>query len=177
MLRFIALVAVVVAVAACDSATDLAVPGSTATTSSTTTTIEDDTCERVAADTVAFLDSLIRVLDDTRLAEFKERRAWPDDLRDLEQTGTDLDIRVAALGCDPAAIQQRALQEANLIPGGPLSEGLIAVLTTSSTTISTTTTPTPTTTEAVETTSGTTEETSGEGSTATTSAEAGTPGG
>ncbi len=170
MLRFIALAAVVVAVAACDSATDLAAPGSTTTASSTTTTIEDDTCERVAVDTVAFLDSLIRVLDDTRLAEITERRAWPDDLRDLEQTGTDLDIRVAALGCDPAAIQQHALREANLIPGGPLSEGLIAVLMTSSTTTSATSTTT-TTDEVVGPPDGSTTETTGENATTTSPIE------
>jgi len=170
VLRFIALAAVVVAVAACDSATDLAVPGSTTTASSTTTTIEDDNCERVASDTVAFLDSLIRVLDDTRLAEIKERRVWPDDLRDLEQTGTDLDLRVAVLGCDPASIQQHALREANLIPGGPLSEGLIAVLMTSSTTTSATSTTT-TTDEVVGTTDGSTTETTGENATTTSPIE------
>lgn len=119
--------------------------GPSTTTSSTTTTIVDDNCERVGADTVSFLNSLIRVLDDTRLAEFKDRRGWPEDLIDLERASRDLDIRVAALGCDPTEIQQRALDEADLVPGGPLSEGLIDVLLTSPTSSSSTTSTTATT--------------------------------
>lgn len=124
MFRLGALVVVFLAVVACESGT----VGPTTSTSSTTTTIENDTCDRVAADTVSFLDSLIKELDDTRLAEFRDSADWPEDLRNLERAGRDLDIRVAALGCDPVAIQQRALDEANLIPEGPLSEGLIGVL-------------------------------------------------
>lgn len=99
----------------------------------------DDNCDRVGADTVSFLNSLIRVLDQTRLAEFRDRGDWPDDLADLERASRDLDIRVAALGCDPVSIQQRALDEANLVPGGPFSEGVIDVLLTPSTTSTTTT--------------------------------------
>ena len=156
---------VVLALAACDSATTTT--GPTTTTSSTTTTIVDDNCELVAADTVAFLNTLILALDDTRLAEFLDKEAWPDDLRDTERSGMDLDLRVAALGCDPKAIQQQALNEANLIPGGPLSEGLLNVLLTSP---STTTPTTPTTTaEVVETTGGTADETSGGDAPTTTS--------
>lgn len=128
--------------AACSSSTSSA---PTTTTSSTTTTIVDDTCERVGADTVSFLNRLIQVLDDTRLEEFKDRGDWPEDLIDLERSSRDLDIRVTALGCDPAKIRQRALDEANLVPGGPLSEGLIDVLLTSPST-STSTTSTTTTT-------------------------------
>lgn len=143
MLRFVAFVLLVVV--ACDPGTS----GTTTTTSSTTTTIIDDTCDRVASDTVAFLDSLISRLDDTRLAEFRHRADWPDDLRDLERAGRDLDIRVAALACDPALIQRRALDEANLLPDGPLSEGLIDVLLTPQTT---TTSSIPVTTEVVDTT-------------------------
>ena len=135
MLRIGALVVVFLAFVACESGTT----SPTTSTSSTTTTIENDTCDRVAADTVSFLDSLIEELDDTRLAEFRDRADWPDDLRDLERAGRDLDIRVAALGCDLAAIQQRALDEANLVPGGPLSEGLIGVLLAPPTTTSSTT--------------------------------------
>jgi hypothetical protein len=124
VLRVGAFIVVLLAFVACESGT----VGPTTTTSSTTTTIENDNCDRVAADTVSFLDSLIGELDDTRLAEFRDSADWPDDLRDLERAGRDLDIRVAALDCDPAAIQQRALDEANLVPGGPLSEGLLGVL-------------------------------------------------
>lgn len=163
MFRRGVLVVVFLAFVACESGTT----SPTTSTSSTTTTIENDTCERVAADTVSFLDSLIEELDDTRLAEFRDPTDWPEDLRDLERAGRDLDIRVAALGCDPTAIQQRALDEANLIPGGPLSEGLIGVLlappTTTSTTSATTSEVVDTT---VESTTSTTE--SADGATTTT---------
>ncbi len=153
MLRLGALMVAFLAFVACESG----VVGPTTTTSSTTTTIDNDTCDRVAADTVSFLNSLIGELDDTRLAEFRDSADWPEDLRDLERAGRDLDIRVAALGCDPMVIQQRALDEANLVPGGPLSEGLIGVLlappasTTSTTSeVETTLGSTSTTTEPVE---------------------------
>lgn len=119
---------------------------------STTTTIINDNCELVATDTVAFLDSLIRVLDDTRLEEFKDRAAWPEDLSDLERASRDLDIRAGFLACDPALIQQRALDEANLDPRGPLSEGLIDELLTPPTTSTTTTTKAADTTQIVDTT-------------------------
>lgn len=142
MLRLGALVVAFLAFVACESG----VVGPTTTTSSTTTTIDNDTCDRVAADTVSFLNSLIGELDDTRLAEFRDSADWPEDLRDLERAGRDLDIRVAALGCDPAVIQQRALDEANLVPGGPLSEGLIGVL------LAPPASTTPTTSEVVDTT-------------------------
>ena len=151
MVRAAALTVAVLVFAACSSSSS---SGPTTTTSSTTTTIVDDTCERVGGDTVSFLNRLIQVLDDTRLEEFKDREDWPEDLIDLERSSRDLDIRVTALGCDPAKIRQRALDEANLVPGGPLSEGLIDVLLTSP---STSTTSTATTTVP----SGTTETTTG----------------
>ncbi|MEE8498635.1 MAG: hypothetical protein V3S62_08875 [Acidimicrobiia bacterium] len=144
MSRVAATAVVVLVFAACSPSTSTST-GPTTTTSSTTTTIVDDNCERVGADTVSFLNSLIRVLDDTRLAEFKDRGGWPEDLIDLERASRDLDIRVAALGCDPTEIQQRALDEADLVPGGPLSEGLIDVLLTSPTSSSSTTSTTTTT--------------------------------
>ena len=146
MLRLGAFVVGFLAFVACESG----VVGPTTTTSSTTTTIDNDTCDRVAADTVSFLNSLIGELDDTRLAEFRDSADWPEDLRDLERAGRDLDIRVVALGCDPAVIQQRALDEANLVPGGPLSEGLIGVL------LAPPASATSTTSEVVETTLGST---------------------
>jgi len=171
----VSIVAVLV-FAACSSSTSTPT-GPTTTTSSTTTTIVDDNCERVGADTVSFLNTLIRVLDDTRLAEFKDRAEWPEDLIDLERASGDLDIRVAALGCDPTEIQQRALDEADLVPGSPLSEGLIDVLLTSPTTTTTTTTTTATTLPA-DTTVGSTAATSGdEGTTTTAVVETTTTGG
>ena len=125
----------------------------------------NDNCDLVGTDAVSFLDALLRTLDDTRLAELRDPEVWSDDLRDLERAGRDLDIRVAALGCDPGAVRQQVLDEANLAPGGPLSEGLLDVLlsspttTTSSTTTSSTTTSSTTTTEAGATTVGSTAET------------------
>ncbi len=172
MFRVVALVAAAVLLAACSSSTSTSAGPST-TFSSTTTTIVDDTCERVGADTVSFLNTLIRVLDDTRLAEFKDRGEWPEDLIDLERASRDLDIRVAALGCDPTEIQQRALDEADLVPGSPLSEGLIDVLLTSPTT----TTSTTTTTLPADTTVGSTAGTSGDEGTTTTAAGTTTTGG
>ncbi len=167
MFRVVALVAAAVLLAACSSSTSKSAGPSTSI-SSTTTTIVDDTCDRVGADTVSFLNTLIRVLDDTRLAEFKDRGEWPEDLIDLERASRDLDIRVAALGCDPTEIQQRALDEADLVPGSPLSEGLIDVLLTSPTT--TTSTSTTTTTLPTDTTVGSTAGTSGDEGTTTTAA-------
>lgn len=163
MFRVAPLVAAAVLLAACSSSTSTSAGPST-NTSSTTTTIVDDTCDRVGADTVSFLNRLIRVLDDTRLAEFKDRGEWPEDLIDLERASRDLDIRVAALGCDSTEIQQRALDEADLVPGSPLSEGLIDVLLTSPTT----TTSTTTTTLPADTTVGSTAGTSGDDGTTTT---------
>ncbi len=163
MFRIAVFTVLVVVFAACSSSTST---GPTTTTSSTTTTIVDDNCERVGADTVSFLNSLIRVLDDTRLAEFKDRGDWPEDLIDLERASRDLDIRVAALGCDSTEIQQRALDEADLVPGGPLSEGLIDVLLTSPTSSSSATSTTTTT--PADTTVGSTAGTSDEDTTTTT---------
>ena len=142
MLRFLALAAVVFVIAACDSGS----AGPTTSTSSTTTTIDNDTCDRVAGDTVEFVNALVSRLDDTRLAEFRDRERWSEDLVDLDRAGRDLDLRVNALGCDPVAIRQQALEQADLNPGGPLSAGLIDVLlnppTTTTTTIAGTTTTT-----------------------------------
>ena len=147
MLRFAIAVVAVLALAACDSAPStsepiVAVTTTVAATSSTTTTIVDDNCELVATDTVSFLESLIRVLDDTHLAEFRDRGDWSEDLTDLQQASRDLDIRAEVLECDSAAIQQRALDEADLAPGSPLSEGLLDVLLAPPTTTTTTTTTT-----------------------------------
>ena len=95
-------------------------------------------------DTVSFLDALIRVLDDIRLADFTNLAAWPEDLIGLKRTSRDLDLRVGVLRCDATAIWQSALDEARLVPGSPLSEGLIEVLlapsATPATTIGTTST-------------------------------------
>lgn len=131
-----------VALVACDGGeTD---PGPTTSSSTTTTTIDNDTCDRVGGDTVAYLEALIDTLDETSLEELIEPDAWGEDLRDLHRLGKDLDLRVTALRCDPVAIQQRAFRDADMTPGGPLSGRLLELLLSS--------TPTPTTTTAVPTT-------------------------
>ena len=155
--RFLLALALVLSVAACDSSSSDPT-GPTTSLSTTTTTIENDTCERVAADTVDYLERLLDILDETRLRELTDVESWPPELRDLQRSGKDLDLRVAALRCDPVAIQQHAFAEADLTPHGPLSEELLELLlspeadtsttSTPSTSIATTTTsPTSTTTD------------------------------
>jgi hypothetical protein len=123
--RPLAAVALLLLLGACSDDTPA---GPTSSTSSSTTTIVDDTCERVADDTVVFVEALLDELDETRLVEFRERGDWPDDLVRLERLGTDLDIRVRALRCDATAIRDSVLQRADLASSGPLSEGIVAFL-------------------------------------------------
>jgi len=123
--RFLALVLAVLAVGACTSDEPA---GPTSSTSSSTTTIVDDTCDRVAEDTVAFVEALLAELDTTRLIEFRERADWPDELVRLERLGADLDIRVDALGCDADGIRLAVLERADLSSAGPLSEGIVEFL-------------------------------------------------
>ncbi len=126
-MRLSAVVALLVVVAACESS-PVGPVGPTTSGSTTTTTIDNDTCERVADATVGYLEDLIEGLDATRLSEFTDLEEWPQELRDLRRAGKDLDLRVNALRCDPVAIQQRAFAEANLDPQGPLSEELLELL-------------------------------------------------
>ncbi len=141
-----------VVVAACESSAS----GPTSSTSSTTTTIENDTCDRVIADTVRYLENLIAELDETLLREFTDRQAWPEGLVDLERAGRDLDIRVRALRCDPAGIQERAFAEADLNPEGPLSERLLELLLTGEPATDTFEAPTTSSTSVVSETTATT---------------------
>lgn len=124
------LLSLVLLVTACESSAEpsTSVPGTTTSTSTTTTTIPNDTCERVAEDTVDFLEDLIDELDDTSLAVLSDPATWPDDLRALDRAGMDLDLRVAALRCDPTEIQGAALAEADIAPDGPLSSLLLELL-------------------------------------------------
>lgn len=131
-------VVLVLVLVACDSSSSDPT-GPTTSTSTTTTTIDNDTCDRVAADTVRYLEDLIDTLDETRLRELRDPDAWGQDLRDLQRAGKDLDLRVAALRCDPVEIQQRAFAEADMTPEGPLSAELLALLLSSEPTETTTT--------------------------------------
>jgi len=125
-----ALFSLLILVAACDSSSTPSTTaiGTTTSTSTTTTTIPNDTCERVAEDTVDFLEDLIDELDETSLVALSDPANWPDDLRRLDRAGMDLDLRVAALRCDPAEIQGAALAEADIAPDGPLSALLLELL-------------------------------------------------
>jgi hypothetical protein len=119
--------------------------GPTSSTSSSTTTIVDDTCDRVASDSVGFIEDLLAELDETRLIEFRERGAWNDDLVRLERRGADLDIRAAALGCDPESVRRTVLEQSDFATSGPLAAGLVEFLLVPPTTTTTTAAPTPTT--------------------------------
>ena len=148
------LLVLVLALVACDSSPAVDDTGPTTTSSTTTTTIDNDTCERVAADTVRYLEELIDALDETSLRELSGIDEWPQELRDLQRAGKDLDLRVDALRCDPAAIQQRAFAEADLDPEGPLSERLLELLLAPDPLTTTTSSSTTSTTETTSTTSG-----------------------
>lgn len=114
-------------VAACDSGT------ATPTTSppgvpTTTTTIEDDTCGRLAADTATYLETLIEVLDQVTLDEARDPSAWPEALIALEQQGHDLDARAAEMRCDPGQVQTAAFLAADLDPDSDLARYLLALM-------------------------------------------------
>ncbi|MEK7252314.1 MAG: hypothetical protein AAB198_03550, partial [Actinomycetota bacterium] len=101
--------------ASCDSGT------STPTTAdpnipSTTTTIENDTCGRLAVDAARYLESVIEVLDQSTLAETRDRELWQEGLVALEQQGVDLDARATAMRCDPGQVQAAAFFAADLDP-------------------------------------------------------------
>lgn len=128
-LRFLLGVSLLFTLAACDSSPPAVVDtGQTTMGETTTTTIDDDTCERVAEDTVVYLERLIDTLDETRLRVLTDIEGWPQELRDLQRSGKDLDLRVGALRCDLASIQEYAFAFADLDPQGPLSEKLLELL-------------------------------------------------
>lgn len=113
--------------ASCDSAT------STPTTAdpslpSTTTTIENDTCGRLAVDTARYLESVVEVLDDTTLAETRDRELWPEGLVALEQQGEALDARSDAMRCDRGQVQSAAFFAADLDPDSDLARYLLSLL-------------------------------------------------
>jgi len=120
-------VAAVIVIAACDTGPAIpttADPG----TPSTTTTIENDTCGRLAADTARYLESLVEVLDEVTLEEIRDREQWPEGLVALEQQGKDLDARAGAMRCDPAEVQTAAFLVADLDPDSDLARYLLALM-------------------------------------------------
>lgn len=127
-MKFCAVLLLALALLACDSSPAVDTGATTTTHDTTTTTIDNDTCQRVAEDTTEYLERLIDTLDDTRLRVLLDTGEWPQNLRELQRQGKDLDLRVAALRCDPAAIQEYAFTLADMAPGGPLSEQLLDLL-------------------------------------------------
>lgn len=117
------ILALVLTVAACDSSTP-SIP-TTAPGSTTSTTIEDDTCARLAQDTAKYLETVVEVLDIVTLDELRDREAWPEALIALEQQGEDLDIRSDAMRCDRAEVQATAFRIARLDPDSDLARYLL----------------------------------------------------
>lgn len=111
--------------AACDSGT---VSPTTAPPGVTTTTIENDTCTRLAADTATYLETLVEVLDQVTLDETRHREAWPEALQAMEQQGKDLDARAEEMRCDPGEVQTAAFFAADLDPDSDLARYLLALM-------------------------------------------------
>jgi len=126
--RFALLAALVVVMAmGCDSGT------STPTTSppgvpTTTTTIENDTCGRLAQDTARYLEVVVEVLDEATLAETADPALWPEGLLALEQQGKDLDARSEKMRCDRAEVQTAAFLAADLDADSELAHYLLQLL-------------------------------------------------
>jgi len=117
-----AVLVLVVLLAACDSGT--AIP-TTAAGPTTTTTIENDTCERLAADTADYLEVVIEVLDLTRATELADPERWTEALVAIQQQGAQLDARAEIMECDLVELQAAAFRRARLDPDSPLSHYLL----------------------------------------------------
>jgi hypothetical protein len=120
----ILLVSLVVLVA-CDSGT---VSPTTTPPGVTSTTIENDTCTRLARDTATYLQTLIEVLDQVTVDEIRDREAWPEALQAMEQQGKDLDSRAAEMRCDPGEVQTAAFLAADLDPDSDLARYLLTLM-------------------------------------------------
>lgn len=123
----IAFVLVALVLAACDSgpATPTTAPPGQPTT---TTTIQNDTCARLAEDTARYLETVVEVLDDLSLDEVRDPSAWPEPMVALQQQGDDLDARAEAMRCDRAEIQTAAFAIARLDPDSGLADYLLVLL-------------------------------------------------
>lgn len=125
MLRRTLLVAsLTFALAACDSGTvspTTSLPG-------TSTTIENDTCVRLAGDMARYLETLIEVLDGVTLAEIRDRAEWPEALLAMEEQGRVLDDRAEEMRCDVGEIQTAAFLAADLDPDSDLARYLLTLM-------------------------------------------------
>ena len=124
-LRYVAVAGLLLALAACDSGT---VSPTTAPPGVTTTTIENDTCTRLARDTAEYLQTLIEVLDQITLEEIRDREAWPESLQAMEQQGKDLDSRAEDMRCDRGEVQTAAFLAADLDPDSDLARYLLSLM-------------------------------------------------
>ena len=121
-----AVIVLALALVACDSPTPTpttAPPGPT-----TTTTIQNDTCQRLAADMADWLEVFIEVLDQTSARDLADQERWPEPVVAMFQEGDSLDARGAALECDPGALQADAFRRASLDPDRELARYLMGVL-------------------------------------------------
>jgi len=121
-----AVILLALALVACDSSTPTpttAPPGPT-----TTTTIQNDTCERLAADMADWLEVFIEVLDQTSAQDVADPERWPEPVVAMFQEGDALDARGAALECDPGALQADAFRRASLDPDSELARYLMGLL-------------------------------------------------
>ena len=125
MTRQIAVAALMLVIAACDSGT---VSPTTSQPGETTTTIDNDTCARLARDTATYLETLIEVLDQVTLEETRDREAWPEALQAMEQQGKDLDSRAAEMRCDRGEVQTAAFLAADLDPDSDLARYLLGLM-------------------------------------------------
>jgi hypothetical protein len=93
-----------------------------------TTTIPRDSCDRLVDDAIRYFELVVEVLDDTALADFRDRGAWPEALVAIQQQGEDLDTRAEAMGCDAATVQSRVFAGARPRPDSGLARYLLALL-------------------------------------------------
>jgi hypothetical protein len=134
--RRILLLVLVAATAACTgddepAATTSATPATTPSTVTTTTTTTDPTrlCREIGEDAADLLENIVEELEDVDAAVLIDRDSWPRGLMELQADGEELDRRAAEAGCDPGAIQARALEEvAGSEPDGRAAEMLLDLL-------------------------------------------------
>jgi hypothetical protein len=125
IVRWLALGLICAVVVACDTSSPTL---TTAPPGAPTTTIVDDTCDRLATDVARYLELVVDVLDDTPLETFRDPDSWPEALFALQQQGEALDLRAAAMGCDPAEVQARAFARSGARPDSGLASYLLGLL-------------------------------------------------
>lgn len=135
MRRIRLVLAVVLAVAACDPASAPAGDGSSPPQTTTTVTTvavtvdPEQACREVADELATLLGDVLDELDELDAATFSDRSRWPVDLLRLEAAGVELDRAAADLGCDPGALQAEAFAAvAEREPRSLLSRWLLELL-------------------------------------------------